>query len=51
MIFRQMIDYESFSYSYLIAQRRGGEALIFDPVATKSTTTLWPQWGLMVGLY
>jgi glyoxylase-like metal-dependent hydrolase (beta-lactamase superfamily II) len=32
MIFRQMFDYESFSYTYLIAQRAGGEALIIDPV-------------------
>ena len=32
MIFRQMFDYESFSYTYLVAQRRGGEALIIDPV-------------------
>ena len=32
MIFRQMFDYESFSYTYLVAQRHGGEALIIDPV-------------------
>jgi len=32
MIFRQMFDYESFSYTYLVAQHYGGEALIIDPV-------------------
>lgn len=32
MIFRQMFDSVSSTYSYLIASRRGGEALIIDPV-------------------
>jgi len=32
MIFRQLFDAASSTYSYLIASRRGGEALIIDPV-------------------
>ena len=32
MIFHQFFDEESCTYSYLIARRRGGEALIVDPV-------------------
>src|SRR5829696_155489 len=32
MIFRQLFDSVSCTYSYLIASRRGGEALIIDPV-------------------
>jgi sulfur dioxygenase len=32
MIFRQMFDSLSGTYSYLLASRRGGEALIIDPV-------------------
>src|ERR671926_311912 len=32
MIFRQLFDHTSSTYSYLIASRRGGEALIIDPV-------------------
>ncbi len=32
MIFRQLFDSASCTYSYLIASRRGGEALIIDPV-------------------
>lgn len=32
MIFRQMFDRESSTYTYLIAGRRGGEALLVDPV-------------------
>ena len=32
MIFRQLFDSVSGTYSYLIASRRGGEALIIDPV-------------------
>ncbi len=35
MIFRQLFDSVSFTYSYLIASRRGGEALIVDPVLEK----------------
>ena len=35
MIFRQLFDPESSTYSYLLASRRGGEALIFDPVLEK----------------
>ena len=35
MIFRQMFDQVSGSYSYLIASRTGGEALIIDPVLDK----------------
>ncbi len=32
MIFRQMFDATSCTYTYLLASRRGGEALIVDPV-------------------
>ena len=32
MIFRQLFDTTSSTYTYLIASRRGGEALIVDPV-------------------
>ena len=35
MIFRQLFDAASSTYSYLIASRRGGEALIIDPVLEK----------------
>lgn len=32
MIFRQLFDHESSTYTYLLASRPGGEALIIDPV-------------------
>ena len=32
MIFRQMFDSTSCTYTYLLASRPGGEALIIDPV-------------------
>ena len=32
MIFRQLFDSTSSTYSYLLASRHGGEALIIDPV-------------------
>ncbi len=32
MIFRQLFDRESSTYSYLLAERMGGEALLIDPV-------------------
>ena len=35
MIFRQLFDSVSGTYSYLLASRRGGEALIIDPVLEK----------------
>jgi sulfur dioxygenase len=35
MIFRQLFDSVSSTYSYLMASRRGGEALIIDPVLEK----------------
>jgi sulfur dioxygenase len=35
MIFRQLFDQTSGTYSYLLASRRGGEALILDPVLEK----------------
>ena len=35
MIFRQLFEPVSCTYSYLIASRRGGEALIVDPVLEK----------------
>src|ERR1041385_8808998 len=35
VIFRQLYDQISGTYTYLIASRRGGEALIIDPVLEK----------------
>jgi sulfur dioxygenase len=35
MIFRQLLDSVSGTYTYLLASRRGGEALIIDPVLEK----------------
>ncbi len=35
MIFRQLFDQVSCTYSYLLASRNGGEALIIDPVLEK----------------
>src|SRR5438132_11129808 len=35
MIFRQLFDSVSSTYTYVIASRRGGEALIIDPVLEK----------------
>ena len=35
MIFRQLFDQVSWTYSYLLASRYGGEALIIDPVLEK----------------
>jgi sulfur dioxygenase len=35
MIFRQLFDQTSGTYSYLLASRHGGEALIIDPVLEK----------------
>src|SRR6201987_5230025 len=35
MIFRQLLDSVSGTYTYLLASRRGGEALILDPVLEK----------------
>jgi sulfur dioxygenase len=35
MIFRQLFDSASGTYTYVIASRRGGEALIIDPVLEK----------------
>jgi glyoxylase-like metal-dependent hydrolase (beta-lactamase superfamily II) len=32
MIFRQLYDHQSSTYTYLLASRRGGEAVIIDPV-------------------
>jgi sulfur dioxygenase len=36
MIFRQLIEPVSCTYSYLIASRRGGEALIIAPSSKRS---------------
>ena len=32
MIFRQLFESESYTYTYLLGSRAGGEALIIDPV-------------------
>ena len=36
MIFRQFFDFVSSTYTYLVASRHGGEALIVDPVLEKT---------------
>ena len=36
MMFRQLFDQLSGTYSYLLASRPGGEALIIDPVLRRS---------------
>lgn len=36
MIFRQLFDRESSTYTYLLAERRGGEALLIDPVLERT---------------
>ena len=35
MIFRQLFDNVSGTYTYIVASRHGGEALIIDPVLEK----------------
>ena len=35
MIFRQVFDSVSSTYSYILASRKSGEALIIDPVLDK----------------
>src|ERR1700680_178917 len=35
MIFRQLFDSVSGTYTYLLARRRGGEAVVIDPVIEK----------------
>jgi len=40
MIFRQLFDPETCSFSYLIARRRGGEALLVDPLLDHVETYL-----------
>ncbi len=43
MIFRQMFEPVSATYSYLLTSRRGGEALILDPVLEKVERYLHPM--------
>tara|TARA_R110000868_G_scaffold84822_6_gene239005 strand:+ start:77684 stop:78370 length:687 start_codon:yes stop_codon:yes gene_type:complete len=40
MIFRQLFDYETYTYSYLIASDIGREALIIDPVKSQLSVYL-----------
>jgi sulfur dioxygenase len=40
MIFRQLFEHESSTYTYLLASRAGGEALIIDPVREKTDELL-----------
>src|SRR5690625_5129975 len=40
MIFRQLFDPVSSTYTYLLAARRGGEALLIDPVLDQYQTYL-----------
>lgn len=43
MIFRQMFDKESSTYTYLMASRNGGEALLLDPVLEQTGRYLNPH--------
>jgi hypothetical protein len=36
MLFRQLIDYDTFTYTYLIASAVGREAVLIDPVKTQT---------------
>jgi glyoxylase-like metal-dependent hydrolase (beta-lactamase superfamily II) len=36
MLFRQLFDAESSTYTYLLASRAGGEALLIDPVQSQT---------------
>ena len=38
MIFRQLFDRESSTYTYLLAERQGREALLIDPVLDNTDT-------------
>jgi len=38
MIFRQLFDHESSTFTYLLAERTGGEALLIDPVLEHAGT-------------
>jgi glyoxylase-like metal-dependent hydrolase (beta-lactamase superfamily II) len=40
MLFRQLFEAESCTYTYLLASRPGGEALLIDPVQSKSALYL-----------
>jgi sulfur dioxygenase len=40
MVFRQLFERESSTYSYLLARRQGGEALLIDPVKEEVATYL-----------
>ncbi len=48
MIFRQLFDHKSSTYTYLLASRSGGEAVLIDPVAEHADMyiTLIEQLGL-----
>ena len=47
VIFRQLFDATSGTYTYLLASRRGGEALIIDPVLEKVDRYLQSQKQMM----
>lgn len=38
MIFRQLFDHQSSTFTYLLAERSGGEALLIDPVLENTDT-------------
>ena len=40
MLFRQLFDKTSSTYTYLLASRRGGEALLIDPVLGRVDTAV-----------
>ena len=53
MIFRQLFDKESSTYTYLMASRNGGEALLIDPVleqtGTPTMSAPWEDCGMQQG--
>ena len=51
MVFRQLFDGESCSYTYLLAGRASGEALIIDPVLAKVDRYLRLLEELNLGLF
>ena len=45
MIFRQLLDKTSSTYTYLVAERQGGEALLIDPVLENTRPAAPAPWG------
>lgn len=52
MLFRQLFDHDTWTYSYLLAEGEGGQALLIDPVAAQMDTyhQLVREFGLTLAL-